>query len=132
MAEDQYYSTLSSRGTELRVFKRGDIRSGVFVVSFVIALTTLIIAHGGLSAEKPPRESEACLDCHDDLLETLNNTPHQILADKAVDQAAVACTDCHPGDVTTSRIWRSGIRTRKTEWAASIVTRFTERSGPGC
>ena len=83
----------------MRVLKSADMRIGVCVVSFVIVFTILVMAHGGFSAEKPPRESEVCLDCHDDMLETLDNTPHQILADKAVDQVAVACTDCHPGDV---------------------------------
>jgi len=82
----------------LRVYKRADMNNGLYVVALVIVFTLLVIAHGGLSAEKPPRESEACVDCHDDKLQTLHNTPHQILADKAADMSAVACTDCHPGD----------------------------------
>ena len=73
------------------------MRTGVFIVSVVLTMTMLVFAHG-FSAEKPARESEACLDCHDDMLQTLNNTPHQILAGKSADQAVVTCTDCHPGD----------------------------------
>jgi DmsE family decaheme c-type cytochrome len=61
---------------------------------------TFVITHQGVSAEKPAKNSDGCLDCHDDKLETLHNTPHQILTDKEGDNAAVACIDCHPGDVS--------------------------------
>jgi DmsE family decaheme c-type cytochrome len=82
----------------LRVLKRARIKSGVFVMSSLMILTTLVVAHRSISAEQPARESVVCLDCHDDKLSTLDNTPHQILADIPEDKAVVACTDCHPGD----------------------------------
>jgi len=80
------------------VLIRTGTKGGVLVVSLSLVLATLVIAHRGTSAEKPPRESVVCLDCHDDMLETLHSTPHQILEENAEADATVACTDCHPGD----------------------------------
>jgi DmsE family decaheme c-type cytochrome len=79
------------------VLKNAGLQKGVFVILFLMVSTTLFVTHRTQSAEKLPRESAVCLDCHDDKLETLRNTPHQILADQKGDNAAVVCTDCHQG-----------------------------------
>jgi DmsE family decaheme c-type cytochrome len=42
--------------------------------------------------------SEVCLDCHEDQHESLQFTPHQILAEDMEDHARIACTSCHLGD----------------------------------
>jgi DmsE family decaheme c-type cytochrome len=66
----------------------------------MLVVAALVLYQPGTSAQEPQRESELCLDCHDEALqEHLLDTPHQIILDVEVDNARVACTDCHKGDV---------------------------------
>lgn len=80
------------------VLKRERLKGGLFVAALVLICLPLVTALNGSSSEAPPRESETCLDCHDDMIATLETTPHQILSGVDVTEARVACTDCHHGD----------------------------------
>jgi DmsE family decaheme c-type cytochrome len=73
----------------------------LFLFGMVFAIAALFaflpVLDHGLSAQDHPRTSEVCLDCHDTQAQGLLGTPHQIVPEN-IDDAVVACTDCHPGD----------------------------------
>jgi DmsE family decaheme c-type cytochrome len=81
----------------VRVLKSKGVSGVAVFVSFLIVFAALVSSQRETSAQDPLRESEACLDCHEELLESLLETPHRIVGDGAGDEVYVACTDCHPG-----------------------------------
>jgi DmsE family decaheme c-type cytochrome len=49
------------------------------------------------AADETPGTTEVCLDCHDDMLESLTGTVHEIRTEDP--GSHVSCTGCHVGDV---------------------------------
>lgn len=65
------------------------------VLGAVLAVTLPALAADGPAAATGPRESQVCLDCHDDMAATLHGGPHMVLV--GGDDSRIACTDCHGG-----------------------------------
>jgi DmsE family decaheme c-type cytochrome len=69
--------------------------SAIFI--FTVCLCAIaLVGYQPSAAEDSPGTSEACLDCHDDMLETLSGTTHEIRMEDP--EPRVACTACHVGD----------------------------------
>lgn len=74
-------------------------RYAIPLLTACLTLAALAGLKGGdLSAEDQPRESAACLDCHDGQDATLVGTGHMLSAGGGGQSAGVACTDCHGAD----------------------------------
>jgi DmsE family decaheme c-type cytochrome len=71
------------------------------VTGLAVGLSALSFTSEELFAQSEPRESEVCLDCHEDQATGLDATPHRLNMD-ALDglDARVTCSDCHPGDAS--------------------------------
>jgi DmsE family decaheme c-type cytochrome len=71
--------------------------SVLLLVPFLIAF--LSGSQRELAAADGPRETDACLTCHDGHDASLALTPHRLI-EKSGEETEVltACTDCHPGD----------------------------------
>jgi DmsE family decaheme c-type cytochrome len=72
------------------------------VASLVVVVLGPAVLDRGSSAEDappPPRETQVCLDCHDDRAAALALSPHHVEVELAEGmEALVTCTDCHSGD----------------------------------
>ena len=81
-------------------FQRGFVlRKGwslrVSFILFLVFFASLALSLHRLAAEDNPRITEQCLDCHDELRESLVGTVHEI--NPEAPQPRVWCTGCHPG-----------------------------------
>jgi len=76
------------------------IRLPILVLPVLVAALAWAMLERAASAEeaaRPPRVTEACLDCHDGYESTLALSPHRVAAGLGT-EARVTCTDCHVGD----------------------------------
>ncbi|MBZ0268545.1 hypothetical protein K8I85_10350 [bacterium] len=71
----------------------------LLVVGFVLDAAGPERAVSAEDAERTPRETAACLDCHEGYDAGLAASPHRVNADLPEGmEARVTCTDCHVGD----------------------------------
>lgn len=69
------------------------------LMACVLSGALFCLPDGARSSPGNPRETQACLECHDGRDASLAATPHSVTAPKAEGaEVKVACTDCHSGD----------------------------------
>ncbi len=79
---------------------RKELKNGPRVAMLVMLGALLATTLPALAADAPaagsgPRETQACLDCHDDMEAALHGGPHMVLV--GGEDTRISCTDCHSG-----------------------------------
>lgn len=65
------------------------------ILGAVLIVALPAFAAAAATPDSGPRESQACLDCHDDMEAALHGGPHMVLV--GGEDSRVSCTDCHSG-----------------------------------
>ncbi|MDH3215863.1 MAG: hypothetical protein OEN01_06160 [Candidatus Krumholzibacteria bacterium] len=81
----------------MKTRSRHVVFSSVAILCCLYFFIPFVTHDSNLAAQSPARESEVCLDCHEDMRDRLMGTPH-LMATTDTEDAVVACSDCHAGD----------------------------------
>ena len=77
----------------MRIWRPESIR--ILLVPLLLMLSTSIAV-----SQTPDLDNETCLDCHEEMEQTIEGTPHQLSQAGEESRIRVACVDCHAGGET--------------------------------